>query len=483
MDTIDPFAVENRVSSFMQIPEANNFRRELKSFLASMHLKLADVDQDDVHLPIMRQWQQQTMRAILARDVDVQAVAQNTYTFLHRLLQNPLLVAQVCDPYIPEQFPVSQEFAEIALRQKCNHFVCEMEELFQMMEGQEHDLVTAELKELHGRFLQMLTLYEGNSTAVLDIVIPIFQEILTDPFGIPLDAALLGSDGNTYGYMWLMLCCHKQPNFFPPTFFVEPHPIAQFVLDWLQTLEWRGGAAALVNEGIKDEFDALMHSFEGRPDAPMLPTKQDVEDRLWRQEMEALEQSQMETYASLDANYQAILHHPIQQAVADYRAAFDVMKNDDVAAVEGLKEQFKEELDGVYALQATLEQKAQGLHDRVGYLKANLDNLSQVANDAERSIAQLQVAIAELEAAIEDRKAAAMGNFVQSIVIIGACIFATWALSTMLQAAAGTAAGTAGAGAQRELRLRALLEQKVLRLDGLVRAVLAASVSMPRDQR
>lgn len=440
----------------LQIPAENSLRREVKTFLATMSRQLDEVERGEPDLPAMREWQRTTLEAVRKKGADIHAILQQTLPFLQERLRDPLQMELFFDRFVPGQLPESAAFQEMALRRKCNYFVRDLGLLFQALEGQELDSLTLEIKELYALFVQALSLQQGDTAGLLNTFVPLLQGALVDSTGFkhPLEEySLLGSDGHTYGMMFLTLYYHKAPahvHCFPPhafdaapTFSAEDiHPVVKSVIQWLGTLEWQNGTAKPA-EIFKAQYEALIAQ---EPEAYLLiPTRQDVEDRLKRERIEAQERAEMQAHAALDARFQAILNHPIQQAINGLQVQFQEIQAADHAGIENLHEHFRVQFEAAHHVQAVLGQQAAMLSERVELLKKEYDRLDDAVGQAERSIAQLNVAIAEVAAAQAKRKEEAFGSILKAVAIMGVCIFASWAISMAIQAAMGVSAGAVGA--------------------------------------
>lgn len=83
---------------------------------------------------------------------------------------------------------------------------------------------------------------------------------------------------------------------------------------------------------------------------------------------------------------------------------------------------------------ARLEAETQQLHTQIG-------RVDRAINDAQRADAQLQIAINETRKEINDRKARDSKSFLNAIVMIGVCAFATWAIGGVLSASGSAVKG------------------------------------------
>lgn len=458
MDPIQPPGNQARIPrANWRIPPENDLRREVKTFLASMRKQLEDAVPGDPALPDMWQWHRATLAAVKAKDADIHAILHRVLPFLQTRLRDPLQMEALFDRFVPEQLPPTSGFQEIALRRKCNHFVRDLGVLLQGVDELIPNKLTGDIQTFHAEFVEALALQQDHTDGILNAFVLKLQGILVDPLLNPLEEySLMGSDGNTYGLMFLTVYYHNliadesvpaemrdyppmdlqaAPNFWAEDF----HPLVGFLVQWLDTVEWQNGTAKPV-ERWKDEYDAIPDQ-----DLSKIPTRQDVEDRRFREEMEALERVQMQAHAAFDQRYQAILNHPLQQAIADARVEFQEMQAADWARMGDLRAGFERQFEEAHRHQEILGQRAALLRARVALLKEEHDRLGDAIDQAERSIAQLNIAITEVAAAIEERKAAAFGNVLKSIMIIGACMFASWAVTMLIQGAMG--AGVAGASA------------------------------------
>lgn len=435
-------------------PLADGARRDITSFLTDMHRLLSKIDGTDPALPEMREWHHTVTTGINVKDANILQVIINSLPFLQKKLWDPLQVHTSFDRYVPPQLPSTPEFREIAVRRMCSHFICDLGR--ELLKYDLNDPLTQEIKNFHGLFLQALQLNKEDTQPLFERFIPILQQLLFDPFGNPLEKeSVLGSDGKTYGKMSLSVYYHKLPEHLrehppldfdaKPIFWTQPHPIASFLINRLDSMVWKAGRSAmLVSEATLRDYTLLTQQNL----VPQLPIyDDDMKERILIERMRAQQQAEIHRFAAFDQEVQAVLNHPVRQAAAKAQQGLNNMQEQVLENLDFLANHLRVQFEEVHSRQIELVAETEKLHEGIATLKAENAVLKEEVRRTGEAVAKLQVAIKEVEAAIKKHKASATGQLLQGILMVGCSIFASWALSAALQSlVGGGVAGTSSLG-------------------------------------
>lgn len=284
----------------------------------------------------------------------------------------------------------------------------------------------------------------ANRGAVLEAYKIQLADLLRDPVTRqPLDeTALLGSDGRTYTLRTIEMHAAVPEEFRdrspldpanPDRFTTAPHPILP-------------------------EFLRLARLLNVLEDQPVRAVPNRVQDMAARAERIAARN--LRRAEQRDANlrqFQAELQQ-VQEQNGQFREALFApiavqFQRDQEAVGERLdreEELFRNQLNQLHQL--VEEHEAQVLELREGnrLLQEMLDREGDQISELQRADIQLQMDINSCKEAIEKQKNAWVKDLLTAALIIGVCIFATWAINSLIAASSTAGAGAAsaaGAGA------------------------------------
>jgi hypothetical protein len=314
------------------------------------------------------------------------------------------------------------------------------------------DPLTLELKNWQQRFSERIG-KDADVQSAQNAFILALQEILLDPLEyvkdqnskVTLEAPLLGSDGITYAAKSLSICLSQLPDPYrrrspihfqeEALFTVEPHPIAEHMIQWLQEKN-----ADVVSAQIEADYQELIH--ENR--LPTLPTPEVVakeeKARIRNERIRILMERQAEQNAQeaeelaqfeqnlLERQIQVIQEHlvaPMNERIAAFAqrqdARVDKLEQNDQKRLQEVQKRIQQFHDNIHKLEEENKE-----------LKAELLRLNQAHQVLQREAVQLQIEINQTRQALEERKAGWLGSLLNAAAIVGVCVFATWAIGAAL---------------------------------------------------
>ncbi len=331
----------------------------------------------------------------------------------------------------------------------------------QLQESRMNDPLSQSIADWHRQFVQEVR-SSDNLDGMLGTYVTRMQGILRDAAtDVPLDErALLGSDGRTYNFMSYHLYRHaaraelreRSPLELdnPARLTTSPHYNAAFMIRWLQThnalqrspdLEHRYALIEPPPIPVQQPTRLQAPTMAVAPQAAAAARTQERRERLRRIEAMAAERARQdaEEDRALIEQFSQMTHRVeqiVEESFAPIHERVAAVGQRVFARADAIQREDAERMEEARCMVGRLESDVGELEYRNVVLDRSIESVSTEVTGGKRDNVQLERDINSARIAIRKRESSSIGGLLQSVAVIGACAFATWALAGVLQGVA-----------------------------------------------
>lgn len=283
-----------------------------------------------------------------------------------------------------------------------------------------------------------------NTQQVINQFVRLMQELLKDPLSnAPLDQnSVLGSDGRTYGDMSLSLHLNSVPAAYKnrspldpnnqSVFTTVPHSNVQYMVSWLESHH-----ALLHDATIERQYRQLVNQHHVNP--PSVASALDKIQRI-KQRAAAFNKEKEEKSKKLEEHMENRLNLFSQSA-----AAIAQNQSQNMAALSNRIANAGQNFDAqMQQLNGVLNQLDQNIRQAEVDHEALNKEIAEVQSGIRKGELEdllLRQQIHELELEMKKKKNEWVKDLAAALIVVGACAFATFAVTTILAASGSSVSG------------------------------------------
>lgn len=345
---------------------------------------------------------------------------------------------------------MQESLRHTALRRQLNAELVEIGEILTHYPSQ--DMMTKSIKSWYEGFRAAMR-RQAEAHFVLDQYISLLQGILRDPISqAPLDEeTYLGSDGITYGQKSLHLFNVSVSEEIRERLPMNPQGCKPFILV-RHLVQWLQKRNACLSSDVHEKLYRELTNLK--------PVKDDRQKRLERIRERSLKLEQEKKRAvnefkeRIHEEVSAEVHQAfdpirkkLQQSTQEHLACIKDLERRDRERLEGLQLQlnkqdrepqqksFQEQLNALQeAIENVLEEQITNLEEEIDDLKKDNNQVGYQVARAFQECKQVQAEILETRKALAKRRKSSLKPLFTTLAIVGASVFATWALQGIVTA-------------------------------------------------